>query len=358
MSDFDERFRFLTTRQYFTQLVQDISAAKPGESVMLISMTFVPEADGVREVLNELIAAAARGVAVTLLIDAKPFLLAGTDTSVGLMPGPLFFNGEMPLKLKQRFKTIIGVLERLQDAGGHYRIINQPNRRFSNPIAGRSHLKFAVIADTVFTGGCNLDTVESADSMVRWQDHASAQWLLKLGHRIMTSGSVRLATNDLDLDFQIDSDSSLILDAGVRGQSAIFAKGIEIIDAAREFLVVSSQYFPNDMTAFHLRAAYKRGVDVRIFYNHPSKFDPPHNLLHYGVVTRARLSLPKSFFVGAQHGKYLHAKMVISERAAMVGSHNLVAIGVKLGTAEMDILSTDPEFGRRLLSSLFGQIDH
>ena len=40
---------------------------------------------------------------------------------------------------------------------------------------------------------------------------------------------------------------------------------MQLIDEARERVLITCQYFPNDVTAAHLQAAYERGVKVEIY---------------------------------------------------------------------------------------------
>ena len=57
-------------------------------------------------------------------------------------------------------------------------------------------------------------------------------------------------------------------------------------------------------------------------------------------------NLPEHFFAG-RLGKLvpkLHAKVLASEKAAIVGSHNYVIQGVNFGTAELALHSMDPAF--------------
>lgn len=357
MPTITEEFHFYTTPEYFAELAKRVAASGEGDRVIVSTMTFQPGRKEVRRIMTELCSAARRGASVLLIIDAKPFLLPGGTNSVGVIPGPLFFNVELPIRLKKRFKSVLSALEELKDSGGVYRVVNQPGKRFRNPLIGRSHIKFAIVGDQVFTGGCNLDTDAHFDIMVGWKDKAVADWLAKLANKIAVSGSVRLTLKDEDIRWDVNETTTLIVDSGVRGKSIILQEALETIDAAEEFIVISSQFFPNDATARHLLAAHKRGVKVQVFYNHPSQFGLPHNLLHYGVIEKAKWSLPKSFFVEARKGNFLHTKLVVTERAALVGSHNFVPYGVKLGTAEMDLISSDPDFIRRLLGAFMRQVE-
>ena len=350
-------FHFYSNPEYFAQLVERIQRAKVGDRATLATMAFEPGQAAIHRVVDELRLAAGRGVIVHLLVDARQLLMGQSRWFGEATPGPLIFNSELPLRLRGQFKIIFEALEALQDAGGQYTITNSPGRRFSNPLAGRAHWKFACINDMVFVGGCNLDSDTHLDVMIGWKDPKTAEWLEMLADGVAKEGTVSSVVGGKDIARELSHDETLLLDAGLRGQSHIMTKSLAMIDEAQDFIVFSSQFFPRDVTSRHLKAAYERGVKVQIIYNHPLVFRWPFNVVHFFALLKSRRVLPKSFFLGAQKRDYLHAKILVTEKEALVGSHNFVTLGVKLGTAELDISSRSPVFSRRLLETLERQVD-
>lgn len=343
-----------TTPEYFVDITERIGGLGAGDRVALASMAFSPEYADISVLVEALVAAARRGAEVRLAVDAYTFLLSDAGNQVG----PLFFSSELGEKLPRHYQLAREALHALEAAGGRYTVLNRPYRAFSNPFAGRSHIKFTVINDRLYLGGCNLNDPRMIDMMTGWDDRRTAQWLWDLSGRMLETGHAGVALGGDDLEYVVDSTSSLVVDAGISGRSLIFEKALEIIDAAQQRVLITCQFFPNDVTAKHLLKAYQRGVQVEIVYNHPAQHPVPNNLLHHGVVQAARLTLPKSFFVQAlpRDRQFLHAKLIVTEAAAMIGSHNYVTAGVRLGTAEMALLETDPEFGLRAVERLWRQI--
>jgi cardiolipin synthase len=339
--------------EYFKTLIAEVAALGRGDRVTLATMSFAPDDVQVGAILRALGAAARRGVAVKLIVDAYVFLLHN-----GRRPGPYVFGTRLPARLSRPFRRIYEALEELRADGGQYAVINQPGRALSLPLAGRSHIKFGIINDQVFIGGCNLDGGSTADIMAGWQDAHTAQWLQELAGSMMRSGSAMAALDEQDIGHTLSDSSALFVDAGVAGRSLIFEQAMALIDAAQEHVFIACQFFPNDVTARHLLAAHKRGVKVEILYNHPSQHTLPHNALHHYVVGAERMRLPKSFFVQAlrPHRPFLHAKLIATEQGAMMGSHNFVTAGVKLGTAEIALLERDPDFARRAVAAIRGQL--
>lgn len=125
----------------------------------------------------------------------------------------------------------------------------------------------------------------------------------------------------------------------IRTQIAIT---LRIIDNARESITYASEQFPNAKIGRRLLRAFKRGVDVKIALNHPSKHDR-YSVIHAMILAAAKKKYPAEFFTNQLPEEFptLHTKAVASENSAMVGSHNLNEIGVRLGTAEMDVVSSE-----------------
>jgi len=334
---------------YFRLLPRLISQTKSGGRVLLMSMTFDPEEPNVTPIMSELIAAAKRGVHVDLIIDALAFSLDKHHLPTGptmLLHGP---EASRQLYFKQKYQ----LLQELCASGGQYHIINGPTKRLSNPYAGRSHIKLAVINDVAFIGGCNLDSAQ-VDFMMRFKDTKTVNWLYGLAIQIAEGNSAGRALHNTDQEFIVDTQTKIFIDAGVPKQSLIYKTALDFIDSAQEWLVMTCQYFPNATTAKHLAAAVHRGVDVRLYYNHPR-----HHALHmrpvqHAVIVAEKIHQPSILFAHQlpKDARRFHAKLLASERGAMIGSHNYVTQGVNFGTAEITVQRYDSAFAQNALNIL------
>jgi cardiolipin synthase A/B len=341
-----------TRAEYFADLVERIGRLGAGDRVMLATMDFGPGQPEVKAVLEALGAAAGRGARVRLYVDAYAFLVHRA-----VVLGPEFFG--RPLDgAGGSFRAAYVALEALKAAGGEYVITNRPGRPFTLPIAGRSHIKFAILNDRLYVGGCNLNNSHQTDLMVGWDDAASAEFVAGVAQRAAT-GSVRQGLGGQDQSFEVDAAAQLLVDAGRRGQSRIMETALELIDKAQERILITCQFFPDGAICERLLAAHKRGVQVEIIYNHPSKHHFPNNLLHYAVEGVSRLRFPERFFVHVLGGQqnFLHAKLLSTEHATIIGSHNYVGAGVRLGTAELALVCREPEFGRAAEATLRRQLE-
>lgn len=340
----DNTFRVLNKIEYVRELTERVAAAERGERVMAVTHTFDPTEPPIAHLVDELIAAAMRGVEVSLAIDARVLPLVG--------------NLRATRKSRRIFLAIKRTLERLQAAGGRYVITNQTRRRLLNPYAGRSHIKLALVNDDVYVGGCNLDQMLYMDMMVRWHDHTAANWLYEHMRQVVSSGNVQTAMGAEDQELTLDAETKLLLDVGRPGQSLIYERALRLIDEAQEWVVLTCQFFPNSTTIQHLAAAYKRGVNISLYYNHPGKHRPGHNLLHQVVLMHERRRHPAALFDHQLHTDtpFLHAKLLASEKGVMIGSHNYVAASVNFGTAELTLLRHDPTLAHRAVEGFLKQL--
>ncbi len=342
--------RILTRAEYFKELARNIAETKGGGRVALASMIFDTHEPIIMEIANELAAAAKRGVAVYLAIDAREFLTR-EDTK---LPGPLWYHKSLPEHMREPFRTHRDTLERLMAGGVHFEIINKPRRRFSLMQAGRSHIKAAVIDDTAYIGGSNLELPDCIDGMVKLHDRDTADWLFGRLKQLVETGQSRIAFNDTDERHVVNAQTEILLDAGKPGQSLILEQALQFLDQAKEWIFFTCQFVPHGLIADYLVRAKRRGVDITVVFNHPSKHGSYEGLLQRTAKLHERLRLPADYFKDElpKSRPFLHGKLLATEQGVSVGSHNFVYTGVHLGTAEMALFSRDPELAKRLVVSV------
>jgi phosphatidylserine/phosphatidylglycerophosphate/cardiolipin synthase-like enzyme len=348
--------KVLTTAQYFDDVTKRLHNAKKGERVSATAMTFDPDEPRVAKYMNALIRAAQKGASVLLLIDAHSFMLNHYTDAPN---GPLLLHQNIQTYRLPYYRKKVMALEKLKQAGVGYAIINKPKGAFINPIAGRSHIKTTVMGDYFYIGGCNLSGTGELDLMLSCHGGPGANYLHDFLQRVAKKGDTRTALHYHDQELALDSETSLLIDCGVRQQSIIFDQAMELIDAADEWLVMTCQFFPNSVTARHLAAAKKRGVKIKLFYNHPSKHAHINKLAHQLVIWQERTRNPKELFAneGTRKQPRIHAKLIATENGAIIGSNNYVTAGVKLGTAESAILRRNPQFATRAAKVMQKQIE-
>lgn len=342
------QYRLYNRLSYYRELAHKINGTKPGDRIAIATMSVEPLNGDTHHILEALNQAADRGVHVSFTIDAYGFL-----GDRHLRPGPLFFHTRLPARLSATYQPKLDALNALASHGGRYAITNQPGRRFTRQVAGRSHVKFAVVNDWLYVGGCELNTINQIDLMVGWQDRLTADWLYDIAQAMVTTAGTAFLGGK-DVVHQIDNHSQLLIDAGQPGYSTIFNKALAMIDEAQQTIYFTSQYPPYGSTLNHLKRARARGVRVTIVYNHPDQHAVPINLILRLIQLRARLHAPATLFSGQldKRRPFLHAKLLATDLGAIVGSHNLAPTGVKVGTAEIALLCRDPAFAQKAIATI------
>lgn len=340
-------YSFYSRPEYYQDLTARISNAKKGDRIAVATMGFKPSEPAVSVIMEALSSASQRGVTVRLMVDSYAF-----------MKGPLLFTQKMPRWLKWPLAKKFAALETLAANGGDYTITNRPSQRISFPFAGRSHMKFAVINERVYVGGCNLTETNQIDLMVSWQQPAIADRLFRLAADVRDTNNLAQALHNTDVTIPADNQSHILIDAGLKNQSLIFKTALQIIDEARNYIVLSCQYSPNSVTAQHLSRAVERGVTVRLIYNHPSKHTFPFNVLQTAVKYFEKRKNQASLFSYElpKNNDFLHAKLLATDQACIVGSHNYVQAGVSFGTAEIAVMSTDVNFAAQAIKAFDRQL--
>ena len=346
-----QNFSFYTSAEYWTELRARLAKTIAGDRIALMAMDFDSHDPIVAGICKELLAAAQRGVDTHLIVDGRSFLF---DPHAGKF-GPLWYGRPLE-KADAIFQPRLHTIRQLQrQSHGHATITNRPLRRFSNIYAGRSHIKFSLINDTIFIGGCNLYDTQFLDLMTCWDDRRTSDDLFDFVKRIETHEHVGQALDWHDQEFAIHPDATLFIDAGARRQSIIFDHALQLIDEAQKHITITCQFFPNSRTAQRLAAAHRRGVDVTVLFAHPSKHGKGFRRAgQYYNVWRERRRVPAALFA---HGltpdmPMLHAKLLATDAGTMIGSHNYVRAGVNLGTAEIALLFRDPAYSKAALAAL------
>jgi len=341
---------------YFTDLQKRITATETSGRIALMTMCLEPSELAVEETLTALNQAADRGADIHFAVDAYAMMINFKPFSVGPLMSPLTYNNS----LFERRQQSLDELNRKDSAQAT--VVNVPTRPFTNPYGKRSHLKGAVVDDMVYLGGPNLDLTGRVDATVGFQDAGTADWLFDITSAIVKSGSASKTLQQLpasDLYRRLDNLTEVLVDDGKPGDSPILDKALECIDAAEEWVTFSSQIVPNGRVANHLIAAHERGTNVRLAYSDPSKWGAIAGTMQRYVLAKQRRRAPELFNAGKlpANAPDLHAKILATEKGAMVGTHNLSDAGVAFGTPEIALFRESNEFANAVHLLLASQLN-
>lgn len=221
------------------------------------------------------------------------------------------------------------------------------------------HVKLALAGDSAWLKTLNLRAIDFEHSNFAIKIH-DPLWVADMQEVFNMREDQRL-TQDRIFAHDEDPDNQILFDAGVKGQSVIYDRGVEMVESlgpGDEFTYIG-QWPPVKMLfgefSEQFDAAAARGARGTLLVN---SRDTLHSLSRRGSHALQRWldrkygpnpnitveNLPRD-----THAKALFIKRADGGQEALGGSHNMSAATVKRGTRELSIWSRDPE--------VTGQID-
>lgn len=307
--------KLLLPKEYLDELIGSINQAKTHVYILTMIITN----DEVTEpLIDALCEAARRGVTVNVAADIFTYAEIGGHFKFHTQNHPKV----LPATTLKR---------RLAKSGVKFRWLG---KTASSIVNGRTHCKWAVVDDTVYSfGGTNLyaEGLAANDYMLSQEDNELADHLINAHQRIIKAD--RNSRVHRSQKIKINS-GTLLLDGGLLGDSVIYRRACQLIAQSKHVTYVS-QYCPTGRLGRLLKK-----TNNKVYFNHWNKASSLNALT-------IRLG---SWFSGHQtiydRPKYLHAKLMIFEmqdgnKVALSGSHNFSHGGVWLGTRENTLETSD-----------------
>lgn len=328
----------LSKNDYFEDLISEVQKLKKGDSLYLMTMAIDSSSNLVSKLFSEIEKSLDRGSHISILIDAYEYIISNQKRGLG----PLFYSNKLNGRLSGHFYTVLNNrIESLKQAGAKVEIINKPRHVISSPIRHRSHIKLAVLDSLTYVGGVNLVDDGHEDYMVKINNKDLSLDLQSVLDKVNITKNVRQALNS---NFRLNNKSDqIVIDQGRSNDSVILDQAIDIINRAQKDIIFTCQFFPDRVILLPLKNAARRGVKTKIIFNHHSKHFFPLSFVQFLMLLTTKLFLPKNLELirRSRSEKFLHAKILLTEQSIIIGSHNMVGAGVKYGTAEIALISTD-----------------
>jgi phosphatidylserine/phosphatidylglycerophosphate/cardiolipin synthase-like enzyme len=187
-------------------------------------------------------------------------------------------------------------------------------------------------------GGLNLydRALDNYDLMVKFDD---TQIVAALAAQYLQVNELRPKE---DYIVELGEYYRLVVDSGRHGVSRIYTEAFTMIKEARTSIFFLSQLVPEGEILDALIGQAKAGISVLVMTSH-STDKSFTKYPHKASYDRFRERIEDVPFITFLHlGKKVHAKLlVIDQREAMFGSHNMVDAGVLLGTEEIAMRTSD-----------------
>lgn len=201
--------------------------------------------------------------------------------------------------------------------------------RFSNtPFTGRTHIKWCVVDDTIYSfGGVNLydQGLENADYMFKIIDSELADTLDHEYERLIRADTGNFSYKSRSIKSRY---GKVHIDGGLPFDSVIYRRACALTREADSVMYVS-QYGPTGK----LNRLLKK-TNSKLYFNN-GDHAPGINKIAIGVIhllTRNKTLYRKKRYL---HGKFMLFHMRDGRKIALTGSHNFAHGGVLLGTREV-----------------------
>lgn len=316
--------QLISPQQYVTEAAKAARNAK--KRIHLLSMVFADHA-ATRDLFIALQDAAKRGVHVSIAADVFTY----GEVSNGFLPLRYYSSGASATN---------AMVKALKKAGVKFSWLGRMRTTFYN---GRTHSKWCVIDDTVFSfGGVNLydEGIANQDYMFMVSDARLATRLVDEQVRILRAE--RKSINYPSVAYE-SPQMDVLFDGGIIGQSIIYRRACELSRQA-DHIVFISQYCPT-------------GKLARILKKKPTEFyyNRTNQATGLNRIVIALSQLISGLSTDYTQAAYLHAKCIIftmpdGTKKAISGSHNFAYTGVLLGTREVAIETDDPSIISQLES--------
>jgi cardiolipin synthase len=317
--------KLLPSTDYLADLVKQVSKAKKRISIMSLIFTDDTVTHGL---IEELLAAARRGVVVSIAADAFTYgELGGMFSPTKHLQKPVRIATETARRFKEAGAAFIWL-------GDKYKF---------NPFGGVTHIKWSVVDDTCYVfGGVNLyeSGIASTDYMFRFIGAKLADEIVHQQTSIIAHAAPQVIYNGYQAEC---GAGTFYIDSGAKRESIIYDRACELAKSAEHILFVS-QYAPSGRLAKQLKQ-----TDTTLYFNAPDNASSLNGLLIRWDMLREGLK------TNYTHKKYLHAKFMIftmpdGKKIALTGSHNFSHAGVVFGTREVALETTDKKIIRQLES--------
>jgi cardiolipin synthase len=341
--------------QYFPALVAAIDAAKA--EVFLQTYIFADDGAG-RLVADALARAASRGVATHLLIDgfgAQHFASRFRDLLSAANAELLVFRPDVSpwppwrqrARLRRMHRKLASIDGTVAFVGGiniidDYDTPHQtpPRYDFAVRIEGPLAVRVRAEASKLWT-------------RVSWATFGR-RWRRWPGFAALTGSAPRYALPKQEAA-PGNQRAALVVRDNLRHRRDIEEAYLELIDGAREEIVIASAYFfPGRRFRIALARAARRGVNVTVLLQGKVEY----RLLYYAARALYRPLLLEGVRIQEYHRSFLHAKVgVFDSRIASVGSSNIDPFSLLLAR-EANVFVDDAQFARQLRANLHEAIEN
>lgn len=319
----------LTADKYASDVVRKIHSAR--KRILIVATVLRDDGPSSHVIVDALCKASDRGVDTTVYIDTFTYL------------EPKGFTLHSPKRQPAHTIQAMKLEYRLKQHGITFHWLG---RKTISLLVGRTHSKWTIVDDTVYTfGGVNLghDSFTNVDYIFRLKNASLADTITKEQEQIYKLDRAGGAARSHS--YTLSEQSTVLFDGGLIGDSIIYRRACKLAQKADKITLVS-QYCPTGRLARTLKKKTST-----LYFNHWRHASALNRfLITIGMFTAKHSTL-------YTRGAYLHAKFIIftmpgGHKVALTGSHNFMFGSGAMGTREIALETTDHHIIRQLESFL------
>ena len=322
-------------REILQEWTSEINQAGEGEKVWLRTM-LCRQGKVMNALEPSLVLAANRGADVRIILDPISFYL-----SDGNIPSLLRFT-PFPgsAEIAEDFQDNTRLIERLR--GSISVEFSRPESlvREAFPYKGADHIKGTRIRDKFYFGDKNLEDesfLEMHGFVVRIQNPELVESLTEI------ISSTQSPSKDQVTNLKSDPNTQILWDAGIPNESVILETALRILSEESTFIGTSTQFIPDGRFLEALELALHRGVEIQPITSKSEVFMPAIPYWAINRVNAKRMLRGRSpIRVAFAPPRGVHAKYLVTSQGVEFGSNNHSHWGIKAGTAELAISSSNP----------------
>lgn len=314
--------KLIKASEVIDEIAKDIDQAK--KRVCVIS-TLLMDDEATAPMIKALKRAGKRGVKVNVAADIFTY----GELSSRFKPFSLY---------KKKFNTLRNLKKSFKKNKVNFKWLGKSKFLI---FSGRTHTKWVIVDDIVYCfGGINLykTGLEAVDYFFRFKDKEVAGLLMEIYKNILESDRTGSGYKSYAVHYK---DNKILVDGGFIGDSLIYKRAVELAGQAKKAVLVT-QYAPYGKFAKNLKK-----IDHTLYFNSPE---------HATFLNKMTIKFGmwrSGFKTDYTHSRYIHAKYIIytmpdDSKVAISGSHNLVSGGGMLGTREIAIETSSPDYIKQL----------
>ncbi len=332
---------------FYHDLIRSIDEAE--ESVWLRSMVYGFGKEYIDNLSRHLSEAARRFVQVHMEIDGYSQSFIDKESHIGWILkdlGTLLKGREGILELLQHRefrKEYEAMVQGLRDSGVDWTWVNPPRgAKRLMPFVNVDHTKMVVIDEKVAWGAAGAGNMYDGN-------FESIDYMAKTYHPDLVAAFCdlfpRVNENQPKDDYEIVPipDYHFLVDSGRKGKSLIYKTAVEIVEDADEEIRMVTELLPDGKLLDIMKYKARHGTKVFLYTIRRDDYlfsTFPFNFMLSHLLSDIKKS--EIILLHTSSPKHLHAKGLFTKLgASLITSHNFTMSGVRAGTQELGVCSTD-----------------